>query len=58
LDSPKFWGCFSVIPENQKWFEVDNSGGLPLTGTGQHMMPSPTCGFVRAAHGHAKVLRT
>jgi len=28
--------------------------GMPLPGTGWHMMPWPACAFVRAAHGHTK----
>ena len=30
----------------------------PLPGTGRNMMPWLACAFVRAAHGHAKALRT
>jgi len=33
--------------------QVILQSGSPLPRTGRHIMPSPACAFVRAAHGHA-----
>jgi len=50
-------GKESGRPWKRKWPPKQRSGS-PLPGTGRHMMPWLACAFLRAAHGHAKALRT
>jgi len=45
-----------VFPKNRKLLKVD--GQAEEWVEGWNMMPSQACAFVRAAHGHAKALRT
>jgi len=55
----KNMGVYLGVSEKTKIVESrQQRSGLPLTGTGRHMMPLPACALCRAAHGHAKALRT